>query len=387
MYNFDELVDRSGTYSLKWDMVPGSLPMWVADMDFPAAPEIRKALSARLDNGVFGYTYIPDRWNEAYMDWWKRRHGLDIEKDSLIFCTGVIPAISSCVRKLSTPAENVLLITPVYNIFYNSVLNNGRNVIELPMKYSGGSYHLDMDELREKLSDPQTSLMILCNPHNPMGIIWDRDTLSLIGGMCKEYNVTVISDEIHCDLTDPGREYVPFAAASDVCADISVTCIAPTKAFNIAGLNTAAAMVPNPHLRHKVWRALNTDEVAEPGSFAIDAAIAAFTEGERWLDEVREYIYDNKQLVRDFVDKEIPGINVVPSEATYLLWIDCSGICDDSKRLAAYIRKNTGLYLSHGKQYGKGGETFLRMNVACPRNLVRDGLGRLKTAIGSWRNE
>ena len=268
-YDFDNVPDRHNTGSLKYDYGlkrmgrSDLMPMWVADMDFPLPKEILERIKNRTDHGIFGYTDIPDVWYQAYMDWWKKRHGLEIEKDQLVFCTGVIPAISSAVRKLTTPAENVLIQTPVYNIFYNSILNNGRRVLESPLIYENGGYRIDWEDLEKKLSDPQTTLMILCNPHNPIGKIWDRETLKRIGALAEKYGVTILSDEIHCDITDPGKSYVPFAAASDICARISVTCMAPTKCFNIAGLQTAAVMVPAPFLRHKMWRALNTDEVAE----------------------------------------------------------------------------------------------------------------------------
>lgn len=386
-YDFDKITDRRGTFSCKWgDCTENELPMWVADMDFQTAPEIIEALQKRLDNGIFGYTYVPDEWYEAYQSWWKNRHGLEIKKDSLIFCTGVVPAISTAVRKLTTPAENVLIQTPVYNVFYNSIRNNGRNILESPLIYSNGEYSIDWEDLEAKLSDPQTSLMILCNPHNPVGKIWDKQTLEKIGNLCAKYNVTVISDEIHCDLTDPNKEYVPFASVSETCENISITCIAPTKTFNIAGLQTAAVMIPNKFLRHKMWRALNTDEVAEPNAFAISATIAAFTKGAEWLDALREYIKANKDRIREYVAKNIPEISVVPSEATYLLWLDCSKITNDSIKLADFIRKETGLFLSNGTQYGGNGNYFLRLNPACPRQFIEDGLARLKEGVRKWTN-
>ena len=380
-YDFDTQVNRRNTNSLKWDVAQNELPMWVADMDFPTAPEVRAAISERASHGVFGYSIVPDEWYRAYMDWWQSRHGLAIEKDWLVFCTGVIPAISSAVRKLTTPAEKVLIETPVYNIFFNSILNNGRQVLQSSLKYSDGRYEIDFDDLEQKLSDPQTSLMILCNPHNPVGKIWDKETLAKIGELCWEHNVMVLSDEIHCDLTDPGMDYVPFASVSEKCRENSITCIAPTKAFNLAGMQTAAVMVPNRHLRHTIWRALNTDEVAEPNAFAVDAAIAAFTKGGEWLDELRQYIFENKKITEKFVEENIPQIRVVPSNATYLLWLDCSGMPGSATEAAEYIREKTGLYLSNGTQYGASGEDFLRMNIACPRSVLKDGLARLDEGI------
>ena len=383
-YDFDTPINRRNTNSLKWDVAKNELPMWVADMDFPAAPEIRAAIEERAAHGVFGYSVLPEAWYQAYIGWWQRRHVFAMEKDWLIFCTGVVPAVSSIVRKLTTPAEKVLLQTPVYNIFFNSILNNGRQVLENRLTCKDGRYEIDFADLEEKLSDPQTTLMILCNPHNPVGKIWNRETLARIGGLCAKHHVVVLSDEIHCDLTDPGREYVPFASVSELCRDVSVTCVAPTKTFNLAGLQTAAVMVPDPVLRHKVWRALNTDEVAEPNAFAVDATVAAFTKGDAWLDELRQYIFENKKFVAEFVSGNIPRLRLTPSEATYLLWLDCSALPGRAEELAEHIRSKTGLYLSAGGQYGSGGEHFLRMNAACPRSTLEDGLTRLRAGIASY---
>lgn len=276
MYDFDKLTERRNTGSLKWDVTERELPMWVADMDFETAPEIREAISERAAHGIFGYNIVTEDWYDAYIGWWSRRHHITFERDWLIFCTGVVPAISSAVRKLTTVGENVLVQTPVYNIFFNSIRNNGRNILESPLVYDGREYHIDFADLEKKLSDPQTTLMLLCNPHNPVGKIWNRETLEKIGELCAKHHVLVLSDEIHCDMTDPGYEYIPFASVSETCRENSITCIAPTKTFSIPGIQTAAVMVPNPVIRHKLNRGLNTDEVAEPNSFAVCAAVAAF---------------------------------------------------------------------------------------------------------------
>ena len=383
-YDFDTPTERRNTNSLKWDVAEGELPMWVADMDFQTAPEIREAIMKRAEHGIFGYSVIPDAWYEAYIQWWKMRHGYTMERDWLIFCTGVVPAISSIVRKLTTPAEKVLIQTPVYNIFFNSILNNGRQVLESPLRYDGKEYRIDFADLEEKLSDPQTALMILCNPHNPTGKLWDRQTLEKIGALCSRHHVTVVSDEIHCDLTDPEESYVPFASASETCRQISITCMAPTKAFNLAGLQTAAVSVPDEVLRHKVWRALNTDEAAEPNAFAVEAAVAAFTRGADWLDALRDYLYENKKLAEAYIEKEIPGVRAVASQATYLLWLDCSGLIGCGREAAGFLRRETGLYLSEGSQYGGNGADFLRMNIACPRAVLKDGLERLKNGLAAY---
>ncbi len=384
-YDFDTVISRRSTNSLKWNVNESELPMWVADMDFKTAPEILEELQRRLSHGIFGYSIVPEEWYEAICNWWSSRHHFQMERDWLVFCTGVVPALSSIVRKLTTPGENVLIQTPVYNIFYNSILNNGRNVLENSLSYhresEGGTYSVNFPDLEQKLSDPQTTLMILCNPHNPVGKIWSRETLARIGHLAAKHHVIVVSDEIHCDLTDPGKEYVPFASVSEECLENSITCIAPTKAFNLAGLQTAAVCIPNPVLRHKVWRGLNTDEVAEPNAFAISAAVAAFTKGAAWLDALREYLYSNKQFTSSFLRTHLPQMTLVPSEATYLLWLDCSRISTDASPLQGFLRRETGLYLCDGREYGKDGTSFLRMNIACPRTTLKDGLDRLFSGV------
>lgn len=382
-YDFDTVHDRRNTESMKWAVAENELPMWVADMDFETAPEIKAALLSRAAHGIFGYTEITDEWYGAYINWWESRHGLKMEKDALMFCTGVVAAISSCVRKLTTPNENVLIQTPVYNIFFNCILNNGCRVLESELVYKNGEYGIDFADLEEKLADPQTSLMILCNPHNPVGKIWDKETLARIGELCYKHHVTVISDEIHCDITIPGKGYIPFVSVSDVCKKISITCIAPTKTFNLAGLHTAAVYVPDPVLRHKVWRAINTDEVAEPNAFATVGAIAAFTKGGEWCDQMNGYVFENRRIAEEYIEKNIPQIKPIRGEATYLIWLDASK-AGKSRELADFIRKTTGLFITAGSAYGKSGDGFLRMNIACPKALLYDGLDRLRNGIAGF---
>ena len=380
-YDFDSVVDRHGTGSIKWDVADGELPMWVADMDFKTAPEITEAITNRALHGVFGYTDVPGEWYSAYISWWERRHSFSMKKEWLMFCTGVIPAISSTVRKLTTPNENVVIQTPVYNVFFNSVINTGCRVLESPLVYENGGYRMDLEDLEKKFADPQTTLMILCNPHNPVSKIWDGDTLAAIGDLARKHGVTVISDEIHCDITAPGKGYIPFASVSENCRDVSVTCIAPTKAFSIPGIQTAAICVPNEHLRNRVKRAINTDEVAEPNAFACIAATAAFERGEKWIDEMREYVFENRKILEDYVASNIPELKVIKGDATYLVWVDISSLGKDSATVCKFIRKTTGLFITAGSVYGKCGDGFVRINVACPKSLLYDGLERLKRGI------
>lgn len=384
-YQFHNRINRRNTGSMKWDVQENELPMWVADMDFQTAPEITTSIMERAKQGVFGYTLLTDEWYRAYQTWWEERHHFEIHKDWLIFCTGVVPAISSIIRKVATVGENVVVMTPVYNIFFNSILNNGRNVLENRLQYDDGEYQIDFVDLEEKLSNPQTTLLVLCNPHNPVGKIWDKETLERIGNLCDKHNALVLSDEIHCDLTKPGWEYRPFASVSENCRRISITCVAPTKAFNLAGIQTAAVIVPDDHLRHKVSRGLNTDEVAEPNVFAAIAPVAAFTYGGEWLDSLQEYLWKNRTFGEEYIKREIKGISPVSAKATYLLWLDCRNVIGSSTKFCRFIRSHSGLYLSDGNEY-RGGEGFLRMNLACPRQQMEDGLNRLKESLEAYES-
>lgn len=383
-YNFDEIVNRRDTWSEKWNVADNELPMWVADMDFKTAPEIREAFLRRLTVGAYGYTCIPEAWYDAYIGWWERRHHLTMTREELIFSTGVVPTISSIVRKLTTPGEKVLIQTPVYNVFYNSILNNGAHVVESPLLLTEDRYSMDFEDLERKLADPQTVLMLLCNPHNPVGRIWSAEELSKVGELCSKYHVTVVSDEIHCDLTDPDKEYVPFASVSETCRNISITAVAPSKTFNLAGMQSSAVFVPDEVLRHKVWRGLNTDECGEPNFMAVTAAVAAFNEGEDWLLELQNYIRANKDFAIEYVEKNIPELHVIPSEATYLIWVDCRKLTQGHTDFASFVRKSTGLYISCGAQYGDAGKGFIRINLATPRERVEDGMRRLSLAVTEY---
>ncbi len=385
MSTFDEVINRRNTGCAKWDMTKeGELPMWVADMDFQTAPQITEALVERAKQGVFGYALKGDEWYQAYKNWWSTRHHFDIEKDWLMFCTGVIPALSSIVRKLTTPAENVVVMTPVYNHFFSSILNNGRNVLESKLKYENGEFDIDFDDLQEKLSNPQTTMMILCNPHNPIGKIWNRATLERIGNMCYENNVIVVSDEIHCDIVEPEKEYISFASVSENCKNNSITCVSPTKTFNIAGIQTAAIIVPNEGLRNRVNRAINTDEVAEPNVFAAIAPVVAYNEGSEWLDELNKYLWENRKFAEEFIDKNIQGVFAIKAEATYLMWLDCTSISTNSQELCNFIREKTGLFVTSGDVY-RNADGFMRVNIACPRSVLEDGLNRLREGIEKFK--
>lgn len=383
-YDFNVVRDRNNTNSLKWDISENELPMWVADMDFQTAPAIIEALENKVKEGIFGYSVISEKWNESIVNWWSRRHNFTMKKEWLIFCSGVIPAVTCAVKRITNIGDNIIVQTPVYNIFFNSIENHGRHVLENKLKYDGGQYKIDFEDLEQKLAHPLTTMMILCNPHNPAGRIWSVKELREIGKLCKKHHVVILSDEIHCDLTALGKEYVPFASVSEECEQNSITCLSATKTFNIAGLQTAIVSIPNEEIRNKMKRGLNSDEVAEPNTFAIDAVVAAFTYGEEWLDELREYIEENKKTVSHYLQKELPQIKMVCFDATYLLWLDCTDIIGDTAELCSFIRKETGLYLSSGSQYRGNGNRFMRMNIACPKSILDDGLSRLNQGVRAY---
>lgn len=380
MYNFDEIVDRSGTNSSKWSVVDGELPMWVADMDFKAPKPILDDLKKRLENGVLGYTRTPKEWALSHKLWWQRRHNAGFDESWFLFCTGVIPAISTAIRRFSSPGDNVVIQTPVYHVFFNCIKNNGRHVLTNELVYENANYSIDFNDLEKKLANPLTTIFILCNPHNPIGKIWDNDTLLKIGELCHKHGVMVISDEIHCDLTDPNKNYIPFICASKICEQTSITCVAPTKTFNIAGVQSAAVIVPNEHLRQKMSAAINYDGVGEANAFAAIATISAYTKCDQWLDLLREYVFKNKQIVSNFLTNDDFGVSLINSEATYLLWLDCSKVSKDSTGLQEFLRKNAKLWLNDGVIYGSSG-SFLRMNIACPKATLLDGLDRLKRGV------
>ncbi len=380
-YDFDKPTDRRKTASLKWDVAENELPMWIADMDFEALPEIREALQKTVDHGIFGYSSIPDEYFESISDYWASRHGYRFPTEDMVYCSGIVAAITSMVRKLTTPAENVLLQTPVYNIFYNCILNNGRNVVENQLIYDNGEWSIDFEDLERKLADPQTSMMIVCNPHNPVGKIWDKETLARIGDLCKKYGVIVVADEIHCSLVAPGKKYTPFASASETCRDISATCLAASKTFNIAGLQASCVIAHDSVLRHKIWRGINTDEVGEPNIFSMSANIAALRHGGQWVDELNEYIHENKKFAVKYITENMPKLKAYVAEATYLLWLDISAYSDDSVAFANDMRAKTGLYVNNGTCYGKGGERFLRINLATQRANVKLGMELLNKYI------
>lgn len=386
-YDFDKITDRRNTNSLKWNVSDGVLPMWVADMDFEVCPEIQAAVRERASHGIYGYSADLQGWAEAYINWWGTRHNWKFKKDAVLFCTGVIPAISSTVRRAAAPGESVMVFTPVYNVFFNCINNSERKVVESELIYNKEdlSYEIDWADFEEKAKREDTKLLLLCNPHNPVGRIWTSEELARIGEICAANGMLVLSDEIHCDLTLPGKDYVPFASVNDTCRDISITAVAPSKTFNIAGLQSSAVIVPNRKLCRTIWNGLNADEVGEGNCFAQVAAVAAFNEGGQWLDELREYVAENKRIAAEFINNNVKGLRTTVTDATYLLWIDCSELSPDSNKLALHLKDDAKLFITRGSTYGGNGEGFLRMNLAAPRSVLMDGLERLRKGVEGFQ--
>ena len=373
-YDFNIVIDRHGTNSLKWDLFDDDLPMWVADMDFMVAPAIREAIQKRANHPVYGYNIVPDELFEAYINWWDRRYDLKMSKDDMAYSIGVMPSISSMIRCLTDVGDEILIQSPVYHVFYYVIEDNDRKVLENELAYENGKYEIDFDNLDEKLS--RVKMMILCNPHNPVGKIWSRMELDKIEELCIRHDVVLISDEIHCDLTDPDVYYNPFKSHDNV-----VRCLSPSKSFNIAGFQSSIIQTVNSELLEKIKTQMHIDNSDSANAFAASAVIAAYDESEDWLCELRQVLYENKQIVREYLKNELPVIDLVESDATYLLWLDCSQLNVPSKVLSGFLRQNQGLFLSAGIDFGQCGDNFLRMNIACPQELLKDGLARLKAGI------
>ncbi len=392
MYNFDECPSRQGTESVKWDLYPGTLPMWVADMDFRIAPEIQQALQKRLDHGVFGYELLPDNYFEVMGRWFSSRHGWEgIGRETIVPTTGVIAAYSAAIKAMTVPGDKVMVMTPCYNAFFPAIRNNKCLQQDCPLQYDGKHFIVDWD-LFEKLA-ADCRVLLLCNPHNPVGRVWTREELLLMAEICRRNNVFVISDEIHCELTYPGHDYTPWATLPEEYVKNSVSCISPTKAFNIAGIQIANIYAADPEVLKKMDRAINDNECCDVNVFGATALQAAYGQGGPWLDALRNYLYHNARTVCCFLEDELPGVVVPPLEGTYLMWLDCRWALRHgeplegfSERLAAFLREKHGLTLSTGTIYGASGEGFERLNIACPRTRLLDGLDRFKDGIIAYKN-
>lgn len=382
-FDFDKITPRRGTNSYKWDSAADDdvLPMWVADMDFQTAPCIIEALRKRVEHGIFGYTRVPEEYYDAVVSWFSRRHEWQIQREWFIYTSGVVPAISAVIKALAKPGDKILTLTPVYNCFFSSIRNNGCELNSCALIYENNTFSIDFDDLERRAADQKTSLFLLCNPHNPSGRVWTREELRRIGEICIRNNVVVVSDEIHCELVHPGFTYIPFASISDEFQKHSVTCVSPSKAFNIAGLQIANIIVENGEWRQRIDKAININEVCDVNPFGVIATIAAYNDGEEWLDELLRYIHGNYLFFKEYCDEHFPQFPVAPLEGTYLAWMDCRSVNVSSENLEEDMIKKVKLWLNAGSMYGKEGEGFMRWNLACPRQFVEEGLKRFSSYI------
>lgn len=383
-YDFDKTIDRRTTNSYKWDSAPeGVLPMWVADMDFRTAPAIIDALQKRVAHGIFGYTRVPDAYYDAVTSWFSRRHGWDIDREWIIYTSGVVPAVSAVIKALTVPGDKVIVQTPVYNCFFSSIRNNGCEIVSNPLRRTADTYEMDFDALERCAADPRAKVMLLCNPHNPAGRVWTPDELTRLGNICLRNGVTVVADEIHCELVYQGFKYTPFASLSDAFLHRSVTCVSPSKAFNIAGLQIANIVAFDNDLRSRIDKAININEVCDVNPFGVAATIAAYNEGEEWLNQLVDYLHGNYEAMAEFCRRELPEFPITRLEGTYLVWMDCSSLGMPSDALEHALLDDARLWLNAGIMYGAEGEGYMRWNIACPRSVMLDGLNRFLNFVRS----
>ena len=398
-YNFDEIVERRGTHCVKWDESPSDdvIPLWVADMDFKAAPQILEAVKKRAEHGVFGYTVVEEDYYVAVINWFRRRHNWRIHREEILYTTGVVPAMSVAIKALTMPGEKVLILSPDYNCFFSSVRNNGCEVLESPLRLvsppeSGGaggglknrhpSFEVDFIDFEAKCADEKTTVFLLCNPHNPTGRVWTKEELERMNDICLKHNVKVVSDEIHCELMMPGHTFQPFAAVSEACRKNSVILNSPSKSFNIAGLQIANIICSNPSWRRRINRAININEVCDVNPFGPVALIAAYNECEDWIDELNQYLWGNYTVLCDFIGKNLPQWKVCPLEGTYLPWVDVSAMGIPVEELCDRLLREAKVWINPGTMYGpESGKGYVRFNIATQRSRLIEALERIKVSF------
>ncbi len=389
-HDFDQPVERRGTNCVKWDTpeAKDAIPMWVADMDFRVAQPIVDAVTRRAQHGVFGYTHVPLAYYQAVVDWFARRHSWHIDPSWILYTSGVVPAISVVVKALCQPGDKVLIQTPVYNCFFSSIRNNGCEIVENPLMYTGRTYHVDFDDMERKASDPKVKLFVLCNPHNPAGRVWTKDELEKMNDICLRHGVKVVSDEIHCELVMPGHRFTPFASVSTACQDNSITCNSPSKSFNTAGLQIANIISNDTETRQLIDRAININEVCDVNPFGVEALIAAYNESEYWIDQLCDYLYGNYTYLLDYFNHHLPQFDVTQLEGTYLVWVDIRSTGKTSDEVKDLLLSEGHVLVNSGTMYGEAsGEGFIRINIACPRAQLTDALERMAHVLAGLTNQ
>lgn len=386
-YDFDAVFDRHDTNSVKWDLCPDRevIPMWVADMDFKAAPFIMDAVRKRVEHGIFGYTHVPEKYYDAIIGWFERRRGWKIEREWIRYISGIVPALSVVIDALTEPGDKVVFQTPAYNCFFSCVKNNGRETSESRLKYdeSGDqpTFKMDFEDIEQRCADPTAKLFILCNPQNPAGRVWTREELLKVGDICRRHGVTVVSDEIHCELEMPGNKYVPFASLCP--EDRPVTFCSPSKSFNIAGLEIANIVTADPDKYARIMKTIQKFEQCDLNPIGVDALIAAYSpEGEEWLNQLNSYLYQNYLTLVDMFKKECPQIKVCRLEGTYLVWIDCKALTSkgiSTLEIQDSLTANEKVWINSGTMYGDG--DFMRINIACPHSTLVEGISRATAGL------
>lgn len=386
-YDFSRPTDRRGTDSYKWDSAPEAdiIPLWVADMDFETFPAITEALQRRVAHGIFGYTRVPEAYYEAVCRWFGKHHGWHINREDIIYTSGVVPAVSAVIKALTLPGDQVIVQGPVYNCFFSSIRNNGCETVSNSLIYNKEElrYEIDFDDLERKLAHERARLMLICNPHNPGGRVWTRDELIRVAELCHKYGVRVVSDEIHCELTLYDNEYVPFGSLPDELSHGSITCCSPSKAFNTAGLQIANIVCRDAEVRNRIDRAININEVCDVNPFGVIALQAAYSdEGYEWLTQLRAYISSNYDLLRERFARELPKCKVMRMEGTYLAWIDCSELHISSDEIEEMLMHENKVWVNAGSMYGTEGAAFIRINMACTSELLNEGITRIVKGLG-----
>lgn len=384
--NFDQEINRQNTACEKWDYldkrfgVKDALPMWVADMDFKVPEVVNEAIKQRAEHGVYGYTFRPESYYEAIVDWLKRRQHWSIEKEWISHSPGVIPALALIVRAFTQPGDKIIVQSPVYHHFYSVIKAHDRIVLNNPLQSKDGRYTMDFSDLEAKI-DPSVKMLILCSPHNPVGRVWARDELTRLGDICLKHNILVISDEIHCDIVYKDSVHTPFSSISQAFADRSITCISPSKTFNLMGLHTSSIIIPNRELRETYNREINSLAIGSPNPFGMVALESAYRYGEEWLDGLIDYLQGNLDFMMDYFQKNISQIKVVKPEGTYMVWLDCRELGLAKVDLDHFMLNKARIALNEGYIFGQEGEGFMRMNIACPRSILEKALHQLKQAV------
>jgi len=382
---FDRPVGREGTYSVKYDEREAKfgtgdlLPLWVADMDLPSPPCVTETLVKRAEHPVYGYTVYPVRFFDAIAHWMEHRNGWSVPNEAVLPVPGVVPALNFLVTALTGPGDAVLIQPPVYHPFFRLGKHHGRRLLENPLLYEKGSYRIDFDDFRAKAKE--TKLFVLCSPHNPVGRVWKREELEKMAAVCLEEECLIVSDEVHADIVYPPNRHIPTASLSPEISDITITLNAPSKTFNIAGLNTAYAVIENDSIRRRFETELKRYDLTMGNLFGIEALMASYECGEPWLRELLAYLQGNIRFVTEYLAERIPQIRPVAPEATYLMWLDCSGLGMDDDTLERFFVEKAKLGLNTGISFGEGGSGFMRLNVGCPRATLEEAMRRLKGAV------